>query len=197
MARPKGTTRAKKPIHKKEFERLVNAASRSLHLQYTTKIKFITAFNLLYITGCRVSEIIEFSKNDLLEMIENNEYSLFNNTKTKKARLISFDSDRVQVEMLHNILPKSDGYLFRKNNSTRPMSVSSLKLQMNKFIHEILGELYSTHSFRTGYITTAHRVGLSMRQIQADIGHSNVSTTSRYISISQEEISHGKTQIVW
>jgi len=197
MARPVGTTRAKKPIFKKEFLRLVNATNRSLHLQHTTKNKFIIAFTLLYITGCRVSEIILFELKDIELMIKNNEFSLKNNTKTNKPRLISFDGNRVQIGLLKKILPPDDGYLFKKNNSKEPIGVSSLKHQMNSFIHKVLGELYSTHSFRAGYITTAHKVGLSIRHIQEDIGHKNIATTSRYISVTQEEISQGKNSIDW
>jgi len=197
MARPAGTTRVKKPILKKEFEKLLVATNRSLSLQFSTKEKLIRAFNILYVTGCRVSEITQFHTKDIETMILNNEFSLANNTKTKKARLISFDENRVQVEFLKKILPTDSGYLFTKNNSTIPMTTSALKYLMNAFIHKILGELYSTHSFRAGYITTAHKVGLSIRHIQEDIGHTKAATTARYITVTHDEISHGKNRIDW
>jgi len=197
MARPAGTTRAKKPILKKEFDRLITATNRNLSLQHSSKIKFKRAFTLLYITGCRVSEIVQLHSKDIEMMIKNNEFSLRNNTKTKSSRLITFDENRVQIEFLRNILPADNEYLFIKNNSIKPQTVSSLKYQMNKFIHKTLGELYSTHSFRAGYITTAHQVGLSIRHIQEDIGHSNSATTARYITVTHDEISRGKNRIGW
>jgi len=82
MARPKGTTRAKKPIMKKEFDRLINAVNRSLEIKSPTKLKLTRAFTLLYLTGCRVSEIAYFKSDDVREMIHDNEYSLTNDTKT-------------------------------------------------------------------------------------------------------------------
>ena len=197
MARPKGTTRAKKPILKQEFERLIRATNNSLELQYGTKAKLTRAFTLLYLTGCRVSEIINFSSRDIEEMIQNNEYSLSNSTKTKSARLITFDSEKRQAELLKKILPSSDGYLFAKNNSTKPMSVDSLKLMMNNFIHKVLGKYYSTHSFRSGYITMAHQMNLSLEHIRQDIGHKDIATTARYATVTNEEISHGKTKRAW
>jgi len=197
MARPKGTTRAKKPILKREFERLINAVNRSLEIKSPTKMKLTRAFTLLYLTGCRVSEIAELKTSDVSYMIEENEYSLANNTKTKSARLISFDEDYMQIEFLKKILPLDDGYLFAKNNSNKAMTVSALKLLMNKFIHRVLGDFYSTHSFRSGYITTAHQLGLSLEHIKTDIGHKNIATTARYVTVTSAEISRGKTLREW
>ena len=77
------------------------------------------------------------------------------------------------------------------------MTVSALKLLMNKFIHRVLGELYSTHSFRAGYITIAHKQGLSLAHIQNDIGHENIETTALYIKVTSEEIAYAKTQRRW
>lgn len=195
--RPAGTTRAKKPIFKKEYERLMAAAGRSQEIKGTSRTKLKNAFTLLYLTGCRVSEITNFSMRDIEHMINENEYSLTNATKTKKARLISFDEQKIQIDMLKKLNATGGGYLFAKNNSTEPMTTSSLKLMMNTFIHKVLGELYSTHSFRTGYITTAHQVGLSLEHIREDIGHANISTTARYTKVTHQEISRGKNLRVW
>lgn len=197
MARPRGTARAKKPILKKEYERLINATNRSLELQSGTKIKFIRAFTLLYLTGCRISEIAELDTKDVENMIEDNEYSLTNSTKTKTPRLISFDSNHSQIKILKTLLPVNGGYLFEKNNSSKPMTAGALKLMMNRFIHKILGKYYSTHSFRSGYITIAHQLGHSLEHIRQDIGHKSTTTTARYATVTNEEISHGKNLREW
>jgi len=197
MARPKGTTRAKKPILKDEFDRLIRVVKSTHIIKTITKPKLIRAFTLLYLTGCRVSEIINFKTSDIEYMINQNEFSLSNDTKTKKPRLISFDSDGVQADILKNILPSCEVYIFCKNNSDEPMSVQSLKFMMNKFIHKILGELYSTHSFRSGYITISHKQGLSLEHIREDIGHTNISTTARYTVVTSDEISKAKNRRKW
>jgi site-specific recombinase XerD len=198
MARPKGTTRAKKPILKYEFEKLIDAVQKTHTIQMHTKEKFKRAFTLLYLTGCRVSEIINFKTTDLQEMIDNNEYSLANNTKTKRSRLISFDTNRVQTEMLKEIVPKNiDIYLFVSNKNDAPMSVASFTFQLNKFIKLVLGEYYSTHSFRQGYITIAHQKGLSLEHIRVDIGHKDIATTARYAVVTHKEIAQGKNLRQW
>lgn len=197
MARPAGTTRAKKPILKKEFDRLINATNRSLELQSQTKMKLTRAFTLLYLTGCRISEIASLKSADIEQMISENEYSLTNSTKTKTARLISFSENQTQIEFLKKILPSADGYLFPRNNANEPMHTESLKLMMNRFIQKILGTLYSTHSFRAGYITTAHQLGLSLEHIRQDIGHASIATTARYATVTHTEISQAKNRRVW
>lgn len=197
MARPKGTTRAKKPIFKQEYERLMNAVSKNHRVQSFTKTKLKRAFTLLYLTGCRASEIVNMTTYDIEYMIQHNEYSLTNQTKTKKTRLISFDEQGLQAKMLRSILPDGEGYLFVKNNSQKPMTASALKFMMNTFIHEVLGNLYSSHSFRSGYITVAHKVGLSLEHIRQDIGHKDIATTARYATVTNDEISLGKNKRAW
>lgn len=195
--RPIGTTRAKKPIFKNEFERLVCACKNSKEIKSPTKQKLIRAFTLLYMTGCRAGEIVNMRTDDLISMIENNEFSLTNNTKTKTPRLISFDESRQQIEYLKKILSKNDTYLFPRNNANTPMTASALKLLMNTFIHSVLGELYSSHSFRAGYITAFHQQGLSLEHIRADIGHANIATTARYATVTSQEISRSKNYRNW
>lgn len=195
--RPVGTTRAKKPIFKNEFEQLISACKNSQEIKSPTKQKLIRAFTLLYMTGCRAGEIVNMRTNDLMSMIQNNEYSLTNNTKTKTPRLISFDESRQQIEYLKKILPKNSTYLFPRNNSDSPMTASALKLLMNTFIHNVLGELYSSHSFRAGYITAFHQQGLSLEHIRQDIGHRNIATTARYTTVTSEEIARSKNHRDW
>jgi len=197
MARPTGTTRAKKPMFKKEYERLINATYKSLSIRASTRVKLRAAFTLLYHTGCRISEIAKLHSDDIKSMIAHNEYSTTNLTKTGRTRLISFDTNGCQIELLKKILPSEDSYLFAKNNSQNPMTTSALTRHMNTFIHKVLGELYSTHSFRGGYITIAHKQGHSLEHIREDIGHKNISTTALYATVTSSEIAEGKNERDW
>lgn len=194
--RPIGTTRAKKPILKKEFDRLIRAVNHDLEIKSVTKSKMIAAFTLLYLTGCRVSEIVHLTKEDLDTMVSENEYSLTNSTKTRTPRLISFDEGKVQIEFLKKLAPPKK-CIFYRNGSEIAMTVTALTLLLNRFIHKILGELYSSHSFRAGYITAAHQQGLSLEHIRTDIGHRTIATTARYTTVTNEEISRGKNNRKW
>jgi site-specific recombinase XerD len=195
--RPIGSTRAKKPIFKAEFQRLIDAVHKTHSIKSTTKPKFIRAFTLMYLTGCRVGEIHAFKTNTLLKMCRENEYSLNNKTKTKRTRLISFDTHKKQIEKIREIIPPVEMYLFNKNNSDEPMSVSSMTTQLNDFIKRVLGEYYSTHSFRQGYVTRGHQLGLSLEHLRQDIGHKNIATTAHYTVVTSEEIAQAKNRRDW
>lgn len=195
--RPKGSTRAKKLITNEEFFKLLYLLQKNKKVKKATKTKLKRAFTLLYVTGCRISEIAYLKKSDLLEMIEHNEYSLTNQTKTNHPRLISFSKNGEQIEMLKELLFDEDTYLFCKNNSNKPMSKESLKRLCNNFLHVSLGKLYSTHSFRKGYLTSLHTNGKSLEYMRQDIGHTSLVTTALYIEITPEEIAKGKDTIKW
>ena len=77
------------------------------------------------------------------------------------------------------------------------MSAASFNLQMNRFIHKVLGEYYSTHSFRAGYVTVSHQQGLSLEHIRQDIGHKDIATTARYATVTNDEISKAKNSRQW
>lgn len=195
--RPKGSTRAKKPILHHDFRRLLTLLQKNKTIKQGTKHKLKCAFTLLYVTGCRISEIVLMQKSDIESMIAHNEYSLTNNTKTKTPRLITFSEEKEEQELLRAILPKDDGYLFYKNNSHNPMTKESLQRLCNNFLHVSLGKLYSTHSFRKGYITELHKNGNSLELIRDDVGHKKLATTALYVDITPSEIAKGKSKRKW
>ena len=190
MARPIGTTRAKKAIEKYEFDKLISFTNTTKHLaQQRARVKLKRAFTLLYVTGCRISEIVDFTTNDIRDMIEKKEYSLSNNTKTKKARLMIFGAQ--ECEILKTLLVPENIKLF--NNVT----VGYLTLKCNDIIHKCLGSLYSTHSFRAGYVTRLAKSGENIELIRSDIGHKNIATTARYIKVTDEDKRKAKERLVW
>lgn len=187
--RPVGTTRAKKPIDKIEYERLMRFISRSGFIkQERVKAKLRRCFTLLYVTGCRISEIVDFDTMDLRAMAEQREYSLTNATKTKQSRLIILGQK--QAELIRKITPSFNVRLF-------DVSARHLTAKANEVIHACLGELYSTHSFRAGYVTRLANSGANLKLIQEDVGHSNMATTARYIKVTDDQKRAAKERLAW
>ncbi len=194
MARPIGTTRAKKAIKKEEYEKLIRFVNHSNQLhQQRLRTKMRRLFVLLYATGCRVSEVCDFTFGDIKYMVDQKEYSLTNATKTKRSRLIVL-SDK-QVSIIKALVPdypvSSETKLFDGSGS------SYLTVKANDIIHKCLGELYSTHSFRAGYITRLAENGANPKLIQEDIGHSKVATTLGYIKVTDDMKRLAKEGLVW
>lgn len=195
MARPFGKTKAKKAIRKADFERLIDFVSKNKTMNHPTRSKLKTAFTILYVTGCRISEIVNFTKEDIESMIKNKEFSLNNSNKTKIPRLIEFSDS--QISLLEKVLTKETGFLFKKNNSFESMSITGLTTLCNQYIQIALGELYSSHGFRRNMITQIlHKTG-RIKLAQIHIGHKSPSTTTRYDTPADGDIRNTLNSINW
>lgn len=193
--RPKGTTRTKKPISKDDFNKLMNFTTKTNHLQQQrARVKLKRAFTLLYLTGCRVSEILHLRISDIRTAVDNKELLLkAEKTKTNQDRLISF-SDK-QIELLTTLLPGKDASNF--DHKLFDVTTSYLTIKSNEILHKCLGPLYSTHSFRTGYITRLANNKEHLELIRSDIGHKNLATTARYIKVTEDDKRKAKEKLDW
>ncbi|MDX9744226.1 MAG: site-specific integrase [Arcobacteraceae bacterium] len=195
VGRKVGTTKVKKAIRKTDFERLIDFVSKNKYMNYPTKGKLKIAYTLLFCTGCRVSEIIEFTKDDLESIVKFEEISLDNKTKTGKPRLIKFSDEH--LEMIKKVVPKESGFLFKKNNSIEPMTISGLTSLCNNYIQIALGELYSSHGFRRNMISTILRETGRVRVAQQHIGHTSPITTAKYDTLEDGELKDILNRVKW
>jgi len=60
--------------------------------------------------------------------------------------------------------------------------------QVNKIMKAILGDGYTSHSFRQGLITEMGSRSINTKIISKFIGHSDVKTTMRYINPTDEDL---------
>lgn len=193
MARPKGTTRDKKPITDVEYKKLMAHTKGDENIKENTKEKFLRAWIFLYYTGCRISELTHITVKDIRDIVNKHEFSLMNNTKTKKARLIYFSKTAIKeiqkrfefdLENLEDrcyVIRSWDKYYSRVNER-------AFTEQINKYIHNVLGELYSSHSFRSGIITDMLNHGINTKVVKEFIGHASTNTTLRYYKVGEKEI---------
>jgi integrase/recombinase XerD len=185
--RPSGSTKDRQPISNPEFKRLIEVTQRDKALQRNTRLKMIRAFTLLRLSACRVSEIIEFSVADIDRITRTGSISLNNQNKTKKPRLLRFNQNG--ITMLRSLdISDTNGALFYKNASSSNMSVAVFTRELNKQIKKVLGDLYTSHSFRAGLITDILQATGNIKIAQAVAGHSSYKTTLEYIKASNEQI---------
>ncbi|PHR71497.1 MAG: hypothetical protein COA66_09185 [Arcobacter sp.] len=191
--RPIGTTRVKKPILKNEFAKLINYTKGDDSIKEFTKSKYLKTFTLLYYSGCRISELISLKIEDLHTIFNTDELSLTNDTKTKKPRLIYFSTESVKElkKIFVNELDssnKNELLIRTKNKLYDKINCIGYTAQLNAYIQTILGELYSTHSFRQGILTDMATKGINSKIIQQFIGHASIGTTLRYVTPTEKDI---------
>jgi integrase len=170
--RPTGTTKTRLPITGPEFNSLILKTKRDKSLK--SKQKYLLAYTLLFASGCRVSEIVAFTKEDLIKIRDTGVLALTNSVKNSLAGDIYF-SQR-DKEAVAKLIPKDDGYIFHKNGSSKPMSVKGLTQNLNKHLKKCLGEQYTTHSFRSGLATMLEEIGTPPKVIQTTLRHTKVET---------------------
>ncbi len=193
--RPVGTKIARKAIREQEFQELLLALEIDNSLQPHMLLRHRRAFTILYYLGMRVGELLILRVGDLRKAIKDGEVQLEGSkTKTKRSRLLQLSSNA--QEAIYNTFERliedknmsENYYIFSSNNPFRALNKANFTLHLNSFIHDTIGELYSTHSFRQGLITdmiVVHNMPLVVAQ--TFIGHSSMMTTARYAKATEQD----------
>ena len=152
------------------------------------KDKIIFAATILHHSGMRASELLKLKYQHLSDAVFEGRFSLDNSTKTKSTRLILLA--RLGRKEIEELIDGYEGdmkdYVFPAKNGGALSKGPFIRL-LNRHIHSILGELYSSHSYRISYITDLLKVS-SANLAQKAVGHKSVSTTLRYGYSSTEDI---------
>ena len=186
--RPKNTKRNSKPILDQQFK-ILKSYINGMETFQTTKTKWIRSLEILFMTGMRVSEILEIRVKAIKEAIEKGELSVF----VKKQNIIRhIPLSAKSVKILKTLIDGEtdvDGYFIHRRNCVRgKLNANCFTKEFNDLIQTVLGENYSSHSFRKGIITEMGCNGVNPKLIQKFISHKNVATTLNYINPTSDDI---------
>ena len=181
--------RIKENITEAEYKKLVYGVQGNDRLKEHTKQNLIRAFTLLYFTGLRLNEVQELTMSHIGELLEqghtklvlpktNSERKLYAGTAFKKA-LQKYVC--VSGEPRNRVIAKG-------SNASESLHPISFIAQVNNVMKSILGEGYTSHSFRQGLITEMGSRGVNVKIIAKFIGHSDVKTTMRYIKPTDDDV---------
>ena len=186
--RPKNTKRNSKPILNPQYK-ILKSYINGLETFQTTKIKWIRSLEILFMSGMRVSEILEIRIKAIKEAIDKGELSVFVK-KQNIIRHIPLSAKSVKIlKTLINGESDMDGYFIHRRNCVRgKLNPNGFTKEFNDLIQRVLGENYSSHSFRKGIITEMGTNGINPKIIQHFISHKNVATTLNYINPTSDDI---------
>lgn len=185
----KSIKRIKENITEAEYKKLVYGVQGNDRLKEHTKQNLVRAFTLLYFTGLRLNEVQELTLCHIGELLEqgstklvlsktNSERKLYAGTAFKKALQKYFS---VSGEPKNRVIAKG-------SNASESLHPISFIAQVNAVMKSILGEGYTSHSFRQGLITEMGSKGVNVKIIAKFIGHSDVKTTMRYIKPTDDDV---------
>lgn len=177
----------RKPLSSIELEELRNAC---------TTLRDKALFELLYSTGCRVSEVVNLNKADV--NFEAKEVVLFG--KGNKHRT-SYINARAELALKN--------YLNSRNDDNEALFVSDRKPhnRLSKFgIEKRIGQLGKLagierkvfpYLIRHTTATDGLNRGMGVEEVQAILGHENIATTMIYAKVSKNNVkSHHSKCIV-
>lgn len=181
----------KLPVFLEEFEinELLSKPDDSL-----LGVRDRAVLELLYATGCRVSELsgLTLDRVDL-----GNSYVLLIG-KGNKERLVPIGHPAVKAldayfstsrrEIMAKFAIKEHGYLFINSRGT-PLTDRSVRRILDKYVTAVsLQKHISPHTIRHTFATHLLEHGADLRTVQELLGHASLSTTQIYTHLTTERI---------
>ncbi len=148
-------------------------------------------FEVLYSSGCRVSEISSLLLSDVSKDLS----SALVTGKGKKDRIVYFEKD-AQVALrdyLEDRKKRFDGLVTSKNlfvsQKGEALSSAGIRYIVTRYSgSEGTKKHVSPHAFRHTFATAMLTNGADVRLVQELLGHSEISTTQKYTHISTEKM---------
>lgn len=149
-------------------------------IEHTSDKKYQTMLSTLYGTGLRISELFGLCVSDI---DGERETIKVNNGKGGKDRFVLAPPSVMNLLRHYWQYYRPATCLFPSMaDQSKPMCVSSLRKALKVTCKKInLVKSCSPHSFRHAYATHQLEAGMPLHQLQHQLGHSDVKTTSRYL----------------
>lgn len=185
--------RIKESITKDEYKKLINGVRGDDALRDNTKQNLLRTFVILYFTGLRLNELQEMRLFHVKELLEQSTTKLVLPKTKSERKLFAGEEFKKQLSKLFVL---NDTI----NVESRVITKGSIKSgrtglnhhvfikQVNSKMRLILGDGYTSHSFRQGLITEMGSKQINIKIISKFIGHSDVKTTMRYINPTDEDL---------
>jgi len=188
MGRPYHTNRNSKPILELEYK-ILKSYINGLDTFESTKVKWLRSVEMLYMSGLRVSELLEIKIKDIQDGIDKGELSVFIK-KQKIIRHIPLSKKSISIlkKLIDNETDTESYFIHKRNNGRNNLNHIGFTKDFNQLIQLVLGKEFSTHSFRKGLITEFSKKGINPKITQTFIGHRNVTTTLNYYKPTVEDV---------
>jgi len=159
-----------RPIRQTEFDTLYTTAATAKEWE------LCKVYALLFYCGFRISETLQFTPAQIVAAVGSGELEAYISKQNIKRYIpITIRA----ASLLSVLLPKAHGLY----NFVKPISASHLTTKVNAHIKATLGDGYTSHGFRRGYIcdmldTDSSDIGA--KEVAAIVGHANTAMTALY-----------------
>ena len=151
-------------------------------------------FEMLYSSGCRVSEITNLCLSDFMNGYDRavvtgkgDKQRIVYFSDEAKSALKAYLVDRKKVLQENGTLGKTDRIFISQRGL--PLSVRGIRYIISRYSGaEGTNHHVNPHAFRHTFATTMIGNGADVRMVQEMLGHSSISTTQRYTHITTEKL---------
>ena len=185
--------RIKESVNHTEYKKLISTVRGDESIRTHTKQNLLRTFIILYYTGLRLNELQQLRLHHIKELIDKGVTKLILPKTSSERKLFAGEEFQKELNKLFKLKGEDD-------LDIRVISKGSIKSgkaginsdvfikQVNSKIKEILGDGYTSHSFRQGLITQMGAKGINAKIISKFIGHSDVKTTMGYIKPTDDDV---------
>lgn len=199
IERPKGNdldriNRNRILLTKEDFKNILNTiengvgSSKAKGYQKTYKNRDKAIFLIFMTTGMRKTALEEININDI-DFEKNMLYSIDKGHKTHTYFLSNDVLEVINNWIVDrkNIIKNNETDALFISNENKRMHGNSIAKLVDKYANEALGYHISPHKLRTGFASIMYEETGNIEFVRRVIGHSQVSTTQRYIVTDNSE----------
>ncbi len=183
--------RIKENVTATEYKKLMNFVRGSESMRENTKLNLLRAFTLLFYTGMRVNETQSLKIAHIKELIKEGTVKVeINKTSTERKLYLSNDFKKDLLKVFDLSEDGENRVISKGANKNRKSGITNVTFiaQINKVMKEVLGNGYTSHSFRQGLITEMAQRSVNTKVISQFIGHKDIKTTLGYVTPSENDI---------
>ena len=171
----------RKIISLQEYENVKNIVKLNSKIEKRNWI----IFSFLFLTGVRVSELLEFNKNKIYD-----ENKLKIKGKGNKIRVIFL------TKYLQELLTSWKANRIPINSKNKLITIKQINTIVKTISNKYFNKELTPHGLRRSYATNLLKNNVNIEVVKQTLGHSNINTTSRYIQINEEDIYQEITKIM-
>lgn len=174
------------PLHDDEIQKLLNVPDVSQYPQFRDKC----IMYLLYDTGLRIKEAISLTMNDI-DLSGRRIILPSEKAKGRKTRIIPLSG--IVIKMLIELITENETHFDSKklflNWYGEPMAEDTFRRNLNRYVKKAgITKSFTCHDFRRQSITEMLASGASLFAVQAIVGHSQITTTKKYVHFDEQTI---------
>ncbi|WP_165786861.1 site-specific integrase [Aliarcobacter cryaerophilus] len=184
--------RIKESITYNDYKKIIGFVKIDETIRDNSRVNLLRAFCILYYTGLRVNELQEMRLHNIQDLISTGETKIALPKTSNERKLFASKDFQRELKSLF-----ADELAITNNNHLRIIAKSSsnASIQKNAFINkvnskmrEVLGDGYTSHSFRQGIISEMAAKGVNIKIISKFIAHSDIKTTALYVKPTDDDI---------